>query len=164
MIGTGLLGALTGGIMPMAKMIMEFKDRKPKRQHELDMLEREERIADKERQLKIVETNIDVARIAQDGLASARKHDALKYLTPAMLDGCSPVVRNIIVLALTIVDWMRGLVRPTVTFILVGAVVADYMAHRYGGPGIMEGASQIVVMELTGVAVSFWFGEKIRLK
>lgn len=153
MIGTGIIGAITGGAMPLVSTILDFADRKNRRKFELDKLAYEERVAKEESKMKKLKLDVDIQQSMLEDVQSARKGDGAKYFNAAMLQGAPSWVAAYAVVAFATVDTLRGMVRPLVTYSLIAATIYFAGVHD-------ESTLAIAVFELTGAALGFWFGQK----
>lgn len=166
-IGTGVLGGAIGGLTSLGKIVADTVDKQRQRKHEEKMapfiqqeraleMEREKFVADNKMQVAEMQQATSLADLEVRDRESARENDACKYLS-AVPEGSSGFVRGL----MAIVDFCRGLTRPLITWLLVIAICLQY-AGFIRLPDNYEVI--LVINELTGACIAFWFGSKIAVK
>ncbi len=166
-VGTGLLGGAIGGITSLGKIIADSVDKKQQRKHDAMMApfvqkeremeaEREKFVATHRMQVAGMQQTTSLADMEVEDRSSARENDACKYLS-SVPDGSSWFV----LLLMALVDFCRGMTRPLITWLLVVFICLQYA----GFIELPEDTAVILVInELAGACVAFWFGGKIASK
>ncbi len=116
LLGSGVLGALAGGLFRLAPEVLKFFDRKNERSHELEMFKLQTSLELQRSNFKVEEKYVDFSVAQVDAIAEAFKEQSAA--------------------AASSYKWvaaLSALVRPTITYILFGLYVMVKVTMIYHG-------------------------------
>ncbi len=163
---TGLLGVVGGSLLPAGKIIANVYDKQKERKHEKQMKEFEleelrQKVAiakiegNSELKAQMIEASKEAIKSATEDRKSARTHDAAKYTST--LSEKSPKLTWVL---FTIVDALRGLVRPLITFGVL-ALFAAAIFFPENNTMLNDTVIKATLTEVLFVCIAFWFGDKV---
>lgn len=148
---SGPIGAITGAIGAIGGKIIDYKMQQIANENDLAM-------KDKERELAVIEfaNKSELAKIDADTQTSIRDLDALTASVAAdrATYGDSMLGR--------IVDFMRGVTRPLITYAAMVLVVYDTVIAMKGDSLTQSQRMDIIntALFLAGVAITWWYGTR----
>lgn len=159
----GVAGGITGIIGSISSAIVNYKMKKLEYEHE-------ERMRQLEMEAKKVEIEVAKAKIEgelnlaeQNTLKESYKELLKQYFTPFYYESLPDWMKPIIAFMFALLDFIRGIIRPLVTIILLGlSFWLGYKAYLANPESFTTSATIIVtaIIYLTVTAVSWWFADR----
>ncbi len=147
LLGSGVLGALAGGLFRLAPEVLKFFDRKNERSHELEMFKLQTSLELQRSNFKVEEKYVDFSVAQVDAIAEAFKEQSAA--------------------AASSYKWvaaLSALVRPVITYVLFGMyVIFKFTMIAYG---VSTGADWVTVLNeswtledfaMLNMILTFWF-------
>lgn len=146
---SGPIGALVGAGGTIVGRILDYKDAGNKRAHELAMRDKDAEI------LKVELANrSEIAKVEADQAIALREFDA----TAASIAADRATYGG------GWVDQVRGMVRPVITALAMGLIT--YLTIRALWGATLSGDDRMEIVRvsqfLAGVAITWWFGDRMR--
>lgn len=178
MILTALLG-IFGSLLPE---LLKFFREKDERKHELDMLQLQSQIAEKQHEWRLqeIETQADIKEQAE--IMKPQKSFGVEILDKAVDTKMANWMILPVFWAFSFADWITTMIRPTITLLLVAhymflkfaqALISKAQAVKHP-EGVMDHISNISAKvgdtwtqfdsELLTLVISFWFGGRLAQK
>lgn len=116
LLGSGIMGALSGGLFRLAPELLKFFDRKNERQHELEMFKLQTSLELQRSNFKAEEKYVDFGVAQMEAIG-----EAFKEQTAAASNSYKWVAA------------LSALVRPSITYVLFGLYVLFKVTMMYHG-------------------------------